>query len=111
LGIIAPFGEMCGVCEEAELLAESCAHHSPDGNCALELVAVAHVQKDIEPGAASTAAMGNGLHETDTRKAHRRLPQWRPKKMATYRQILRCGPYRARTDDIHGVNVALYQLS
>ena len=22
-----------------------------------------------------------------------------------------CGPYRARTDDIHGVNVALYQLS
>jgi hypothetical protein len=21
------------------------------------------------------------------------------------------GPYRARTDDIHGVNVALYQLS
>ena len=23
----------------------------------------------------------------------------------------RCGPYRARTDDIHGVNVALYQLS
>jgi hypothetical protein len=59
LGIIAPFGEMCGVCKEAELLAESCAHHSRNGNCALELVAVAHVQKDIEPGAASTAAMGN----------------------------------------------------
>jgi hypothetical protein len=25
--------------------------------------------------------------------------------------IEHCGPYRARTDDIHGVNVALYQLS
>ena len=25
--------------------------------------------------------------------------------------ILSGGPYRARTDDIHGVNVALYQLS
>ena len=25
--------------------------------------------------------------------------------------ILCGGPYRARTDDIHGVNVALYQLS
>ncbi|MCU1440508.1 MAG: hypothetical protein JWP85_1505 [Rhodoglobus sp.] len=24
---------------------------------------------------------------------------------------LESGPYRARTDDIHGVNVALYQLS
>ena len=25
--------------------------------------------------------------------------------------VLCGGPYRARTDDIHGVNVALYQLS
>lgn len=25
--------------------------------------------------------------------------------------IFHRGPYRARTDDIHGVNVALYQLS
>jgi hypothetical protein len=25
--------------------------------------------------------------------------------------VLCSGPYRARTDDIHGVNVALYQLS
>jgi len=25
--------------------------------------------------------------------------------------VQKSGPYRARTDDIHGVNVALYQLS
>ena|GEM_PF-6207385 len=54
-------------------------------------------------------------------KLHRRLTDARafsaglysPESLTRYppTSALYGGPYRARTDDIHGVNVALYQLS
>jgi hypothetical protein len=44
-----------------------------------------------------------------------RNPEYHPVKrnMAEHdsHRAFYSGPYRARTDDIHGVNVALYQLS
>jgi hypothetical protein len=42
--------------------------------------------------------------------AYYRIPVKR-RLLARHSCGLWCGPYRDRTDDIHGVNVALYQLS
>ena len=50
-------------------------------------------------------------HHSDTLEPQRwsRQVLARPNRLLT--SSLDGGPYRARTDDIHGVNVALYQLS